>query len=125
MADSGNGVSQHTRNAEDRMYRSSLKQIVSFLNTTLPPLEDSESVDRTEKKIKKLKDKPDENAELGSYLVKDVTPTRVPGKPSESKTKKKRINAFSERKYNDIRADGKLRQGKRHVPKKEAHSHGI
>lgn len=108
---------QRTEEIEDRMYKSSLKQIVAFLNATLPSVEeceDPETIGKSQVEIKKVKSKQDKDSgPQSSYLVRDVTPTRVPAKLEKPETVKKRTNKFSERKYNDIKINRKLRQEKK------------
>lgn len=102
---------------ETKMYRSCLKQLVNYLNSKLPKLEESsfESVVELEEKPKRVKKLPKEiiKEEFNdSYKLKDVTPTRKFKKVEEiKKEKKKRFNKYSERKYNDIKA---LRSFKKH-----------
>lgn len=98
---------------EKEIYRSSLKQVVNFLNTTLPPLEN----DSVEKPVKiKKKEKKIENETLeNSYLLKSVTPTRQMSDfkvKDTNETVKKRINTFSERKYKDTKMNRKLHKTK-------------
>lgn len=81
------------QNLEKEMYRSCLKQVVAYLNTTLPPLSESEESiiePKTPKvdKIKKIKKeiKPVEN----SYLIRDTIPSKVLSKePIKDKSKDK------------------------------------
>lgn len=116
---------------EKRMYRSSLRQIVKFLNTTLPPVCVSEESSTEEPPREASKEAPKEKRPLkarrlgiykvrdtkkktralvedaGGYSVRAVTPTRVK-KTVEKETaapaaRKKRINKYSELKYNDIK----------------------
>lgn len=103
---------------EREIYKSSLKQVVTFLNTTLPPLENEilDKKDSQDKKraIKKKIERVDQNKELeNSYLLKSVTPTREFKdfkKDEERNSRKKRVNSFSERKFNDIKVNKKLRK---------------
>lgn len=72
---------------EKEIYRSCLKQVVNFLNTTLPPIPDSDESDDVETKTKKQagnkdksksKEKPLEKEDIkNSYKIKDTVPTRV------------------------------------------------
>lgn len=116
---------------EREIYRSSLKQVVQFLNTTLPPLEesaDSELLEKLEeKKLKKREErkssfklrKEEEQLDKDSYLLKSVTPRRNIEKCAkkevkvEKESRKKRMNSFSERKNNDVKANRKLHSKKK------------
>lgn len=119
-------VVQHAGNIEDKMYKSSLKQVVAFLNTTLPQVGEADSLeatDKLDKKTKKVRSKQDRDSELqSSYLMRDVTPTRIPAKLEKPEESKKRINKFSGRKYNDIKMSRKLRKGRKELPPKSAES---
>lgn len=117
-----NGQEDGRAHFEERLYRSSLKQVVDFLNTTLPPLSDTEesSHSATEEikekkpvKIKKLgiykvRDTKKKTKalmqEAGEYSTFDVEPTRIRKslKKEDPNAKKKRFNKFSELKYNDM-----------------------
>lgn len=115
---------------EKMMYRSSLKQAVAFLNTTLPPHVDSEesedlSVKQVEEESPKERSKNRlgiykvRNAkkktkliikEAGEYAVTDIAPTRVKKalvSEQAPQGKKKRVNRFSELHYNDIKNKNK------------------
>lgn len=74
---------------EKEIYRSCLKELVEFLNTTLPPLsdEESESEEKQPQKKKKIIQKEKKPTE-SSYLLKDVVPTRVPKEIKENNQKK-------------------------------------
>ena len=104
---------------EKEIYKSSLKQIVSFLNTTLPPvIKDSEESDEKPKeKIKIKKNKTEEKIDLrDSYLIKSVTPKRELKnfkKKEEPEGLRKRFNTFSERKLNDLKVNKKLHKTKK------------
>lgn len=102
---------------EKEIYRSCLKQVVEYLNTTLPPLEDSDESSNIEKpKVEKKKDKFKKKEEdTDYYLLRDTQPTRTIEKCTKKKPqafygKKKRVNEFSERKVNDIKINKKARK---------------
>lgn len=108
---------------EKRMYRSSLKQVVEFMNATLPPLSESSELKpitvvrpRTERQLGtyKVRDSKKKTRLLmqddKSYSVRSVLPTRIKKltEEEEEEKPKKRINKFSERKYNDMKERKKL-----------------
>lgn len=109
-------ISVEDAELEKKMYKSSLKQVVEFLNTTLPPIEDSSEVENKIKKqkLKKKASKKIEQDEIvddkNSYRIRDVTPSRVFKKLEPKKDTTKRVNKYSERKYNDIKDIKRLKK---------------
>lgn len=104
---------------DETLYKSCLKQVVKHLNSRLPPLEDdksSESMIEVEEKIKRPKklQKDIVKEQFGdSYSIKDVTPTRkIKIIDEEKKGKRKRVNEFSLRKYNDIKTNKNYKRTK-------------
>lgn len=97
--------------SEEYLYKSALKQVVEFLNTTLPPVPSEEpeperpklpkqkprnptGIYRLQdtKKIKQALLKGDKSTYRDS---KDTIPTRMKGQKTENKTQKRRINKFT------------------------------
>ncbi|ELA41899.1 uncharacterized protein VICG_01083 [Vittaforma corneae ATCC 50505] len=84
MAKSEQKEIQPLSGLEEQMYKSCLKQIVKYLNTTLPPLSESDestiqSTTPSTKQTKTAKDsKTDARRESrGSYLLRDVVPSKI------------------------------------------------
>ncbi|KAI5151059.1 hypothetical protein ENBRE01_1874 [Enteropsectra breve] len=106
---------------EKGFYQSCLKQVVQFLNTTLPPIVDSDEIaEKSESEEKEKKERTHRPMGLfkikdtkkikraiiaensGGPRMRDITPAKqkkIDEKPKEEK--KKRINKFSEMKYKD------------------------
>lgn len=87
---------------EREIYRACLKQVVAVLNTTLPPLSDSEEEIEKQPEPKKQKATEEKEEECGknSYRLRDVTPTRIMkevAKPSSKapENQKKRIKSLA------------------------------
>lgn len=63
---------------EEEMYRSCLRQVVAHLNTTLPPLSDTEESSEVPVKQQPPKKKlTREEPTKGSYMLRDVKPSKV------------------------------------------------
>jgi len=112
-----NEVAVEDAELEKKMYKSCLKQVVEFLNTTLPPIEDFSEVENKIKKqklkkkaSKKVEQDDDIVDEKNSYKIRDVTPSRVFTKLEPKKDTSKRVNKYSERKYNDIKDIKRLKK---------------
>lgn len=130
-----------TQNINDELektfYKSCLKQVVNFLNSTLPSLSD-ENVADLEPKTKEVKYRITKKT-TGIYGVKDSKKikkaillemkavdkinSKKQKKTIQNKTeeqiKKKRINKFSEEKYNNMKKDKKLKKTQNSGNKKQ------
>lgn len=98
MEKSEHKKTQRPSDLEEQMYRSCLKQVVKFLNTTLPPLSESDesiaqsTVPSTKKTKVGKNPKRDTTREDGnSYSLRDVTPSKT-RENAGKKTSKKASN---------------------------------